>query len=44
MSKWAHRENIVIVMVAGALAYFVTPWCLLMLMCINGVWPTRGGE
>jgi hypothetical protein len=44
MSKWAHVENIIIVLVAGALACFVSPWCLLMLMFTNGVWPKRGEE
>ncbi len=42
MNKWAHIENIIIVLAAGVLAYFVTPWALLILMFTNGVWPKRG--
>ena len=33
--KWAIIENIVIIITSGLLAYFLSAWCLLMLMCCN---------
>jgi hypothetical protein len=33
--KWAIIENIVIIITSGLLAYFVSPWCLLILVMCN---------
>ena len=35
--KWAIIENIVIIITSGLLTYFVSAWCLLMLMCCNSI-------
>jgi hypothetical protein len=42
MSTMAHVENIVLICVAGALAWFVSPWCLLILLFCNT--PIAGKE
>jgi hypothetical protein len=33
--KWAIIENIVIIITSGLLAYFLSAWCLLMLLFCN---------
>ena len=35
MSVYAHLENTVLYIVAGLLAYSVSPWCLLILVFVN---------
>ena len=34
---WAIIENIVLLIVSGLLAYFVSPWCLFMLLLSNSI-------
>jgi hypothetical protein len=40
MPTMAHVENIVLILVAGALAWYVSPWCLLILLFSN--YPVKG--
>jgi hypothetical protein len=35
--KWAIIENIVIIITSGLLVYFVSPWCLVMLLGCNSI-------
>ena len=35
MPTMAYVENIVLILVAGALAWYVSPWCLLILVFCN---------
>jgi hypothetical protein len=35
MPTMAYVENIVLILVAGALTWYVSPWCLLILLLCN---------
>jgi hypothetical protein len=45
MPTMAYVENIVLILVAGALAWYVSPWCLLILGFCNSRRVSKvGGE